>query len=78
MKRPLITIGITAFNAERTVLHALRSALEQKWDPIEIIVIDDASTDRTRSEVERAGSSHKNIIVMRNSTNGGVAVSVTA
>ena len=45
--RGLVTIGITAYNAEDTVVNALSSALAQDYDNIEIIVCDDCSSDRT-------------------------------
>jgi glycosyltransferase involved in cell wall biosynthesis len=43
----LVTIGITAFNAADSVGKAIESALSQDWPEIEIIVVDDASTDET-------------------------------
>lgn len=45
--KPLISILIPAFNAERWIADTLRSALAQTWEPKEIIVVDDGSTDRT-------------------------------
>ena len=43
----LVTIGITAFNAVPTIERAVRSALAQSWRPIEIVVMDDCSSDAT-------------------------------
>jgi glycosyltransferase involved in cell wall biosynthesis len=45
--RPLVSILIPAHNAERWIATAIRSALAQTWDPKEIIVVDDGSSDRT-------------------------------
>ncbi len=45
MTAPLVTIGITCFNAEDTIRRAVRSALSQDWPNFEVIVVDDASTD---------------------------------
>ena len=42
---PLITIGITCFNAESSIRRAVESALAQSWAHKEIIVVDDCSTD---------------------------------
>jgi len=42
---PLITIGITCFNAEDTIARALESAGKQNWSNLEIIVVDDHSKD---------------------------------
>lgn len=41
----LVTVGITCFNAEKTIERAVRSALRQSWSQLEIIVVDDASSD---------------------------------
>ena len=45
--RPLVSILIPAYNAERWIRETLRSALAQTWPNKEIIVVDDGSTDRT-------------------------------
>lgn len=45
--KPLVSILIPAFNAERWIADTLRSALAQTWEPKEIIVVNDGSTDRT-------------------------------
>jgi glycosyltransferase involved in cell wall biosynthesis len=43
----LVSILIPAYNAEKWIADALRSAIAQTWAPKEIIVVDDGSTDRT-------------------------------
>ena len=40
---PLVTIGLTCFNCEKTVERALKSAINQQWVNKEIILIDDFS-----------------------------------
>ena len=44
---PLITIGITCFNAEETIEIALKSAFSQDWSNYEVIVVDDGSSDNS-------------------------------
>jgi GT2 family glycosyltransferase/peptidoglycan/xylan/chitin deacetylase (PgdA/CDA1 family) len=44
---PLISVIIPCYNAERWIAATLRSVQAQKWDRIEIIVVDDGSTDRS-------------------------------
>jgi glycosyltransferase involved in cell wall biosynthesis len=51
--RPLVSIVIPAYNAERTVAEAIQSAIGQTWPRKEIIVVDDGSTDRTAEIVDR-------------------------
>lgn len=43
----LVTVIVTARDAARTIESSLRSLLEQSHEALEIIVVDDASTDRT-------------------------------
>ena len=44
---PLVTVVIPAFNGERHIAAALRSAWEQNYRPIDLVVVDDGSTDDT-------------------------------
>jgi glycosyltransferase involved in cell wall biosynthesis len=43
----LVSILIPAYNAQEWVADAIRSAMAQTWEPKEIIVVDDGSTDQT-------------------------------
>ena len=74
MIHPLITIGITSFNAEDTIARAIDSALTQTWRATEIIVVDDASTDNTRSVIDAIAQRHANIRLIVNARNAGAAV----
>lgn len=52
-ERPLITFALLCFNQEHFVAEAVRSALAQDYSPLEILISDDVSTDRTWEIVER-------------------------
>jgi glycosyltransferase involved in cell wall biosynthesis len=45
--KPLVSIIIPAYNAEKLISQTLRSAVAQTWPRKEIIVVNDGSTDRT-------------------------------
>jgi glycosyltransferase involved in cell wall biosynthesis len=45
--RPMVSVLMPARDAESTVEWAVRSILAQTWTSLELIVVDDASTDRT-------------------------------
>ena len=75
MSQPLVTIGLTTYNAAETVERAVASALAQTWSPIEIVAVDDYSTDATRDILDRLAASHPELRVFVNAVNGGVAVS---
>ena len=44
---PLVSVCIPTFNAAKWILDCLNSALGQSYRPLEILVVDDASTDNT-------------------------------
>ena len=64
--RPLVSILIPAFNAEKWIAATLRSALAQTWEPTEIIVVDDGSTDRTLSVSRRFESRRVRVVAQAN------------
>lgn len=47
LANPLVSVVIPCYNAERWVGEAVDSCLGQTYQPIEVIVIDDGSTDRS-------------------------------
>ena len=46
---PKVSVIVPAYNAERTILPAVQSILDQTWSDLEIIVVNDGSTDATRA-----------------------------
>lgn len=50
--RPLVSVVVAAYDCERYIAAALDSALAQDYAPMEVIVVDDGSTDATAAIVE--------------------------
>lgn len=68
---PIVSVIVTAYNQERYIGRCIRSLINQNFNEsdFEIIVVDDASTDRTRYALELFG---EDIRVMTNETNLGL------
>ena len=47
MTRPLVSILMPGYNAAPFVEETLRAAFAQTWRPLEVIFVDDGSTDDT-------------------------------
>ncbi len=52
---PVVSVLIPAYNAELTIGAAIAGALTQTYEHVEVVVVDDGSTDRTRSICEAYG-----------------------
>ena len=52
MTQPLVSVLVAAHNAERWIEETIASVLAQSWRRLELIVVDDGSTDATRDRVE--------------------------
>lgn len=73
MDAPLITIGITCYNAAETIESAIQSAFEQTWPDREIIVVDDSSTDESPAILKKIKESVPVLTIIRHKKNKGVA-----
>lgn len=69
---PLVSVVIPAYNAAATIETALRSALDQTVREIEVLVVDDGSTDATLPTVQRLLSADDRVQLLRQTTRGGV------
>lgn len=71
---PLITIGITCYNAEDTIIRAVDSAIAQDWPNMEIVVVDDCSRDRSLPLIkERAGADARMRLIVHEVNKGCAA-----
>jgi glycosyltransferase involved in cell wall biosynthesis len=68
---PLVSVCIPVFNTERFVAEAVGSALGQTLTDLEVVVVDNASTDRTPEIL--AGIRDSRLRVFRNDKNIGAA-----
>lgn len=66
---PLVSVVIPAYNAEKTIRNAIESVLGQTMSNLEVIVVDDASTDGTAHAVGAVEDSR--VRLLRSAGNGG-------
>ena len=60
-RRPLVSVLIPNYNYARFLDKCLGSVLAQTYDPVEIVVVDDGSTDDSRVVLEKYGSRIKTV-----------------
>ena len=67
---PLISIIIPCFNAEKTLEKCLESVVQQSYANLEIIIIDDGSTDETSLIYNKFQSNDERILVLKQQNSG--------
>ncbi|WP_312197193.1 glycosyltransferase [Stutzerimonas chloritidismutans] len=71
----LVTVIMPAFNAEASIKHAAESVLAQTWHNIELIIVDDCSSDSTLSVAQAIAKNDSRVKVLHNPVNVGPYVS---
>ena len=75
VKNPVVSVILVALNAADTLEYAARSILQQTWTAIELIIVDDASTDDTWSLAQTLREPDERVKLMRNPVRVGPYVS---
>lgn len=68
---PLVSVIIPSYNGEKYLKRAIESVLKQTYENLEIIVIDDGSTDSTAKIVLEIVNRDKRVILLKNEKNLG-------
>ena len=69
----LLTVIVPVYNLEKCIGNCIDSLLNQSFHDMEILVIDDASTDRTYELLKEYQNNYNNIQLIRNEINKGVS-----
>lgn len=64
--KPLVSILIPAYNAEKLIAYTLQSAISQTWQRKEIIVVNDGSSDATAEVAKRFCSKEVTLVSTEN------------
>lgn len=78
-ERPLVTFALFAYNQESFIREAVEGAFAQTYEPLEIILSDDCSTDGTfeiMREMAAAYEGRHRVVVKRTRSNAGVLAHV--
>lgn len=69
---PLISVIIPTYNVELYVEKAINSILNQTYSNLQIIIIDDCSTDRTYEIVQNVSKLDPRVLILRNKINSKI------
>ena len=69
--KPLVSVLITAYNREKLIVEALESVLECTYRNIEIIIVDDVSSDNTLNVIKAFAEKDSRIRYYQNEKNLG-------
>ncbi len=67
---PLVSIVVPVYNAEKYIKQTIQSILDQTYSNIEIIIVDDGSTDLTRKLAEEISENNSIVKVISKINNG--------
>lgn len=69
-EQPLVSVIVPTYNPGPTYRHTIESLIEQSWQNLEIVIVDDCSTSGTELIAEAAARDPR-VRVLRPDTNGG-------
>jgi len=78
-ERPLVSFFVTAYRQEHLVRAAIEGAFAQTWQPLEILLSDDASPDGTYAVMQEMAAAYRGphrLILNRNPKNLGITAHV--
>ncbi len=73
--KPLVTVICLCFNHEKFVIECLNSVINQLYSPIQLIIIDDFSSDNSKKEIETWLQLNPEIEFIINDSNLGITKS---
>ncbi len=69
---PSVTVVIAAFNEEKVIARTIRAVLASRYEPLDVVVVDDGSKDQTSAEVIRGFGDNPKVRLL-SQENGGKA-----
>ena len=75
LTQPKVCVVISCFNHEKFVIEALQSVQKQSYPNIEIVIIDDCSSDQSQNVIAEYLSTNTSLTFLKNKTNLGITKS---
>ncbi len=72
--RPLVSVVVPAHNAADTLRTAIASLLAQSYDHLEVLIVDDASSDRTAAIAKELGEQDGRVRLLQTERQSGAAL----
>lgn len=80
-ERPLVTFALFAYNQEQYVRKAVEGAFSQTYSPLEVILSDDCSSDRTYEIMKELAAEYEGlhrVVLRRSKTNKGLLAHINS
>ena len=74
--KPLISVVMPTYNRPSTIVRAIKSALIQSYENIEIVITDNSSGDETKEIIEKTFPNNSKILYIKNPENLGAMKNV--
>lgn len=70
MNNPLVSIIVPAYNVQKYLAYCLESLIQQTYSNIEIILVNDGSTDKTLEVARRYSNQDKRLVILEKNNSG--------
>ena len=70
MSNSLVSVVVTCYNKRAYVAESLDSVIKQTYSPLELVIVDDGSTDGSRELLEDFAAHHDNVTLMTQPNQG--------
>lgn len=68
---PMVSVLMAAYNAQDNITTAVRSILQQSWRNLEVVIVDDASSDDTWRTIQSLADQDARVRPLQHASNGG-------